>query len=109
MKKILKGIAASPGKARGKAKIVHSATDSSNFNKDEVLVAEKTDPTMVVMMSRASAIVTDTGGLTCHAAIVSREMGIPCVVATKTATKDIKNGDEILVDGTAGEVFLLSE
>ena len=68
-----------------------------------------TDPTMVIMMSKADASITDTGGLTCHAAIVSREMGIPCVVATKTATKELKNGQEVFVDGDKGEIYLIAQ
>ncbi len=107
MKKIiLKGIAASAGKVIGKVRIVQGATDTKNFKDGDVLVSKMTDPTMVIMMSKASAIITDTGGLTCHAAIVSREMGIPCIVATKEATKILKNGDKVLVDGDKGAIYL---
>lgn len=106
-KLIFKSTGASSGQARGKVKIV-SKSVSESFEEGEILVTEMTDPTMVVMMGKASAIITDTGGLTCHAAIVSREMGIPCIVATKTATKELKNGQEVLVDGDKGEVSSLS-
>ncbi len=107
-KLIFKALAASSGQAQGKVKIVYSATDTKKFRDGDVLVTKMTDPTMVIMMSKASAIITDTGGVTCHAAIVSREMGVPCVVATKTATKDLKNGQEAIVDGDKGEVFIIS-
>jgi len=108
-KEILKGIAASSGKATGKVKIVHSAADSPRFQEGEVLVTRLTNPTMIMMMAKASAIVTDVGGLTSHPAIVSREMGTPCVVNTKTATSDLKNGMLVKVDGTAGKVYLVGE
>ena len=107
-KMILKGLGASSGKAQGKVRIVCNASDTNKFQKGEVLVAKMTDPTMVIMMAKAAAIVTDTGGVTCHAAIVSREMGIPCVVATKKATQILKNGQEIIVDGDEGEIYLVS-
>lgn len=108
MKKILSGIAASSGKNQGRVKIVHNYNDTKNFQEGDILIAVMTDPTMVIMMSKAAAIVTDIGGLTCHAAIVSREMGIPCVVATKSATKNLKNGMEIFVDGDKGEIYEVS-
>lgn len=107
-KLILKGLGASSGKAQGKVRIVHNAYDTDKFEKGEVLVAKMTDPTMVIMMAKAAAIITDTGGVTCHAAIVSREMGIPCVVATKNATQIFKNGQEIMVNGDEGKIFLVS-
>lgn len=107
-KMILKGLGASSGKVRGKIRIVSGANDVVKFQKNEVLVAKMTDPTMVIMMAKATAIVTDTGGITCHAAIVSREMGIPCVVATKNATQILKNEQEIIVDGDEGKIYLVS-
>lgn len=107
MKKILTGIAASSGNAQGKVKIVKSIKDSNSFQEGDILVAKITDPSMVVMMGRAAAIVCDIGGITSHPAIVSREMGIPCVVAAKDATSIFKTGDEILVDGDKGEVYLI--
>jgi len=62
---------------------------------------------MVIMINKAAAIVTDKGGLTSHPAIVSRELGIPCVVATKTATQVLKDGIKVKVDGAKGEVYLI--
>ena len=108
-KEILKGIAASSGKAIGKVKIVHSALDSPRFHEGEVLVTRLTNPTMIMMMAKASAIITDVGGLTSHPAIVSREMGTPCVVNAKTATRDLKDGMLVKVDGTVGKVYLVEE
>jgi pyruvate,water dikinase len=63
-----------------------------------------TNPEIVIAMKKASAIVTDFGGLTCHAAIVSRELGIPCVVGTRVATKVLRDGDSVSVNATLGEV-----
>lgn len=105
MKLLLKGIPASSGKAEGKVKIVSGAQDAPSFQEGDVLVTHLTDPSMVAMMVKAVAIVTNIGGMTSHPAILSREMGIPCVVSTKTATTDLKDGMKILVDGDKGEVY----
>ena len=104
---ILKGIAASNGVVEGIVRVVKGVKDVSNFQKGDILVAEITEPSMVIMMNKAAAIVTDKGGLTSHPAIVSRELGIPCVVATKTATQVLKDGIKIKVDGAKGEVYLI--
>lgn len=104
---ILKGIAASAGVAEGIVKIVSGVKDIPNFKEGNILVAEMTEPSMVIMMNRAAAIITDKGGITSHPAIVSRELGIPCIVATKTATKILKDGMKIKVNGTKGEVYLI--
>ena len=106
-KVILKGIAGSPGVAEGVVKVVEGVKDIDKFDEGDVLVTRMTEPSMVIMMNKAGAIVTDVGGLTCHAAIVSRELAIPCVAATKTGTKDLKNGMKVKVDGDKGEVYLL--
>ncbi|EQD69928.1 phosphoenolpyruvate synthase, partial [mine drainage metagenome] len=71
----------------------------------EVLVTTMTTPDMVPAMSRAAAIVTDEGGMTCHAAIVSRELGVPCVVGTREATRKIAEGSPVTVDGKTGAVY----
>jgi pyruvate,water dikinase len=102
---VLKGLAASQGIASGKVKIVHEMEDLSKVKDGDVLVTEMTNPDMVVTMQRACAIVTDEGGLTAHAAIVSREMGIPCVVGTEEATTKLKEGEVITVDGFSGNVY----
>jgi len=104
-KVILKGIAASTGVAEGAVKIVKGVEDISNFEERDILVAEMTEPSMVIMMNKAAAIITDKGGLTSHPAIVSRELGIPCVVATKIATKTLKDGMKVKVDGAKGEIY----
>ncbi|PIS07309.1 phosphoenolpyruvate synthase [Candidatus Berkelbacteria bacterium CG10_big_fil_rev_8_21_14_0_10_43_13] len=102
---ILKGAAASLGMASGPVKIIHKPTEIDKINDGDVLVTEMTTPDFVPAMRKARAIVTDTGGRTCHAAIVSRELGIPCVVGTGTATHVLKNGQVITVDGAKGLVF----
>ena len=102
---ILTGVAASPGIGVGPVKLVPVASQIDKVKKGDVLVAEMTTPDFVPAMKRASAIVTDRGGRTAHAAIVSRELGIPCVVGTEVATKTLKDGQEITVDGSIGEVY----
>lgn len=108
-KVIVQGLAASPGLAAGKAHVIPSADQIGDFKEGEILVTEMTAPDWVPAMRKAAAIVTDSGGKTCHAAIVSREMGIPCIVGTKSkgapATKAIKNGIDITVDAKNGIVY----
>jgi pyruvate,water dikinase len=103
-KLVLKGIAASSGIVRGKVRLVKGIGDVGRFNEGDILVTRVTDPTMVVMMAKAGAVVCDIGGITSHPSIVSREMGIPCVVNTKEATTKLKEGMEVEVDGDKGEV-----
>ncbi len=102
---ILKGAAASVGIAAGSVKIIHSPSEIDKILKGDVLVTEMTTPDYVPAMKRASAIVTDKGGRTCHAAIVSRELGIPCVVGTGNATEVLREVDVITVDGSKGLVY----
>lgn len=102
---ILKGAAASLGLAFGPVKIIHSPSEIDKVLEGDVLVTEMTTPDFVPAMRRAAGIVTDTGGRTCHAAIVSRELGIPCVVGTGTATSTLKQGQMISVDGAKGLVY----
>lgn len=102
---ILSGLAASPGVASGIVKIIHDISELEKIKKGDVMVTEMTNPDMVVAMQKSAAIVTDEGGVTSHAAIVSREMGIPAVVGTDDATKKLKDGDEITVDGNSGKVY----
>lgn len=98
------GTCASPGWARGRVKIVEKSGDMVKMNKGDILVSETTYPALVSAMKKASGIVTNAGGLACHAAIVSRELGIPCVVGTKIANKVLKDGDMVEVDATRGIV-----
>jgi pyruvate,water dikinase len=106
---IVQGLPASPGMAAGKAHVIASVDKISEFKDGEVLVTEMTAPDWVPAMQKAKAIVTDSGGMTCHAAIVSREMGIPCIVGTKSkgnpATMTLKTGQEITVDAKNGVVY----
>ncbi len=102
---LVRGFGASPGIAGGIARILRSAEEMDRIKAGEVLVTTMTTPDMVPAMSRASAIVTDEGGMTCHAAIVSRELGVPCIVGTRDATKKIAEGSEITVDGKTGSVY----
>jgi len=103
----LRGIGASPGKAEEIAKVVLSAEDFGKVNEGDVLVAVSTDPSYVLVMKRVVAIVTEYGGICSHAAIVSRELGIPCVVGVKDATKVLRDGVRVLVDGDGGRVQVL--
>lgn len=102
---LLDGLGASPGVGSGTVKIIHDLSELNKVKKGDVLVTEMTNPDMVVSMQRAAAIVTDEGGITSHAAIVSREMGIPAVVGTGNATTKLHDGQVITVDGSNGKVF----
>ena len=102
---LLSGLGASPGAASGNVRIVYTMEDLKKIKKGDILVTEMTNPDMVVTMQRAAGIVTDEGGITSHASIVSREMGIPCVVGTGEATKKLKDGDIVTVDGNSGKIF----
>jgi len=105
--KELTGQIAYRGQAKGKVKIINQRTEIKKFKKNEILVSGHTDPTLMPAIIKASAIVTDFGGLTCHAAIVSRELKIPCIVGTKIATKVLKDGDRVEVDANKGIVKIL--
>jgi pyruvate, water dikinase len=102
---ILSGISASPGVGSGIVKIVHDMSELNKIKKGDVLVTQMTNPDMVVAMQKANAILTDEGGLTSHAAIVSREMGIPCVVGSRFATTTLKEGEVVTIDGYTGRVY----
>jgi len=102
--KELVGQTACLGKATGTAKILHGPKDLHKMQRGDILVAIATDPDIVPAMKLASAIVTEQGGVTSHAAIISRELGVPCVIGTKIATKWLKDGDRIEVDATRGIV-----
>lgn len=102
---ILKGDPASPGIASGVVKVILSAKEINKIVTGDVLVAPQTNPDFVPAMKKAVAIVTDSGGRTSHAAIVSRELGIPAVVGTKAATQKLKTGNVVTVNGTKGEIY----
>lgn len=102
---LLTGDPASPGIGVGKVQIIKSAKEIDKVEKGEILVTGMTSPDYVPAMKRSSAIVTNLGGRTCHAAIVSRELGIPCVVGTQKATRVLKTGSVITVNGTDGVIY----
>jgi len=102
---LVSGSPASPGLGSGPVKIVLNASKIAEVKEGDVLVAEMTTPDFVPAMKRATGIVTDRGGRTCHAAIVSREMGIPCVVGTGSATQILKPDQLVTVDGSQGKVY----
>ncbi|MCL2509561.1 MAG: phosphoenolpyruvate synthase [Methanomassiliicoccaceae archaeon] len=102
---LLTGLGASPGFATGTVRIYEESMSLDVVKDGDVLVTKMTMPDMVPAMSRSVAIVTDEGGMTCHAAIISRELGTPCVVGTGTATSTLKDGDIVTVDGTTGAVY----
>ncbi|MCX6752129.1 MAG: phosphoenolpyruvate synthase [Candidatus Nomurabacteria bacterium] len=102
--KLVKGIAVGSKIGAGKVRVLHNAKNINAFKKGEVLVTEITDPDWEPIMKIASAIVTDEGGRTSHAAIVSRELGIPCIVGSGNATKALKNGRDVTIDCSSGNV-----
>lgn len=102
---LLAGDAASPGLAFGQVKIIRSPTEIDKVREGDILVAEITTPDFVPAMKRAAGIVTDRGGRTSHAAIVSRELGIPCVVGTGEGTHILHDGQIITVDGSRGKIY----
>jgi pyruvate,water dikinase len=102
---LLSGLAASAGRASGRVRILTSPNQQAEFRDGEVLVAEMTSPDWVPAMRRAAALITDGGGVTCHAAIVSRELQVPCVVGTGNATTMLQTGQEVTVDGRTGKVY----
>jgi len=100
----LRGTVASKGKATGTVKVVTKIEHVKNVQQGDVIVATMTRPFMTAAMGKAVAIVTDEGGITSHAAVVSRELGIPCIIGTKVATKVLKDGDQVEVDAEKGIV-----
>lgn len=101
---LVRGLSAAPGTASGTVRVLRSPEDGGQLVDGEVLVATMTNPDWLPTMRRAAAIVTDTGGMTCHAAIVARELGVPCIVGSRTATTDLVGGMLVTVDGTHGQV-----
>jgi len=104
-KELIRGLGASPGRGSGEVRVLSSPDADEGFESGDILVASMTTPDWVPLMMKASAIVTDGGGVTCHAAIVSREMGLPCVVGTRTATAVLSDKMLVTVDGTHGIVY----
>jgi len=104
---VLKGTPASVGSVKGYVKIIHSLKDANKIEQGDILVTMMTTPDLVFVMRKSSAIITDEGGILCHAAIVSRELGVPCITGTEKATKVLKDGDFIEVDAHNGIVKIL--
>lgn len=104
--KEIRGQSAYPGTARGKVKLIFSTNDMRKMNQGDILVSPSTNPNLLPAMKKAAAIITDKGGITCHAAIVSRELRIPCIIGTEIATKILKDGQAVKVDATKGVVKL---
>lgn len=102
---LTQGLAASPGVGSGVVKIVRSTEDLGKIKEGDILVTTMTNPDMVVTMQKAAGIVTSEGGITAHASIVSREMGIPAVVGTENALEVLEEGQVITVDGNSGKVY----
>lgn len=105
--KILQGDCATPGRTRGSVAIINTAKEMKKMKRGNILVSMATSPDLMPIIKKAAAIVTDAGGITCHAAIVSRELGIPCVIGTKIATKALHDGDTVDVDATHGKITVI--
>ena len=103
----VRGSVAFKGLVKGIVRVVRNISEIQNFQDGEVLVANQTTPEYVPAMKKALAFVTDQGGITCHAAIVAREMKKPCIIGTKIATKVLKDGDMVEVDANTGIVRIL--
>ncbi|GDY33799.1 phosphoenolpyruvate synthase [Gandjariella thermophila] len=102
---LVTGLAAATGTAAGRVRILRTPAEAERLADGEVLVAAMTSPDWVPAMRRAAAVVTDGGGMTCHAAIVARELRLPCVVGTRAATRVLRDGELVTVDGTGGRVL----
>jgi len=103
----IKGQVAFKGKLRGKVRLIKLVAEAKSLKKGEVLVTAMTDPRYIQAMKKAAAIVTDEGGITCHAAIVARELKKPCIIGTKIATQVLRSGDEVEVDAVKGIVKII--
>jgi pyruvate,water dikinase len=102
---LVKGQGASPGIATGRVVVIRDVKDTGSVSEGDILVTKMTNPDMVPAMQKVAAIVTDEGGMTCHAAIVSRELGTPAVVGTRNATSVLKPGQLVTVDGEKGFIY----
>lgn len=103
----IKGSIANKGLVRGRVKVIRDPSKANNFQKGDILVTGMTRPEFVPLMKLAAAIVTDEGGITCHAAIVSRELNKPCIIGTRVATKRLKDNDLVEVDANKGIIRIL--
>ena len=104
-KVLLKGTVANQGTVRASVFVIKKPADIAKFKSGCVLVATMTNPAYVPAMMKAVGIITDVGGITCHAAIIARELGVPCVVGTKEATRKLKTGQTVTLDANKGVVY----
>lgn len=105
----LKGQTAFSGKIQGKVRVLKHWKEAGKLKKGDILVVSMTTPEYIQAMEKASAFITDEGGITCHAAIIAREMQKPCVIGTRNATKVLKTGDRVEVDATKGMVTIINQ
>src|SRR6185369_3145129 len=103
----IKGNTANPGKVTGRVRVLRTS-HVSDFQTGDIIVTGMTTPDFAPLMKRAGAIITNEGGITCHAAIVSRELGVPCIIGTKIATQVLKDGMMVEVDADQGVIKILS-
>ena len=108
-RRLISGIGASPGVLEGTARVVRTVDEFDQVEDGDILVCQMTNPAWVVLFTKISGLVTDTGGLTSHPAVLSREFGIPAVIGTSVATQRIVTGDRLRLDGTAGRVEILRD
>ena len=106
---LIEGVIANPGRAKGPARVILRQPDIATMQRGEVLVTTMTTPSLMFAVERAVAIVTDEGGMLCHAAIISRELNIPCIIATERATRLIHTGQIIDVNANEGLVRMLNK
>ncbi|MFC3961626.1 PEP-utilizing enzyme [Nocardia jiangsuensis] len=101
---LLTGTAAGPGIAAGPVRVIHGLDDFTRFHPGDVLVCRATSPAWTPLLARAAAVITETGGILAHAAIVAREFGIPAITAAREATVRLTDGHRVVVDGGTGTV-----
>jgi phosphohistidine swiveling domain-containing protein len=106
--RVISGIAGSPGSIEGIARVVTTVDEFDEVRDGDILVCQMTNPAWVVLFTKIAGLVTDTGGTTSHPAVLAREFGIPAVIGTSVATRRIKTGDRVRVDGSAGRVEILA-
>ena len=103
------GNIANKGKVQGIAKVLNNYNDIYKVNRGDILIASMTTPDLISAMEKASGFITDEGGITCHAAILSREFDVPCIVGTVDATKKIHDGDLVELDAYNGRISILKK
>lgn len=105
METLMKGIGACSGIAKGKVQIIKDLRKIENVKKGTIIVMKYFSPLLTIHLSKVKGMLTDFGGKTCHGAIIAREFRIPCIVSLNEATKKLKEGQEIIIDGKTGEVY----